>query len=916
MGGMGVTGATGPTGVGITGATGATGPVGPTGATGATGPGLSGLTTYCTLVAASATTASNESGYEMERQFTVSFANGVANQKFDLYFTGQFDGIIEVNLTCGYYYSDGIGEIIQRFTFGGSSTGTVWSNASRCIEALGNTPNELAISGITWDSVNSRWRIQIIHRTTNGNNIFLLVKGFAQDSTTQGAFQSMGVSAVYTTDTTVWPAPTVQSGVTGITAGEVVYTASNTTLTGSSYLTFDGLSIHTGGMDAGFSQNTPNNSATIRNFYFPRTADLQNGWFQDYQDEFAYIASWATSVSVSPTPDGGSGVAVLFQDNASSIEYNAGDTISSIVLTIDCSNAPIPVRSNQLFAIGLTYRSDNGAGGNPTNVLIENWDTVTSAWVTVYNAATTVGNGYASWVSPLWAALVDTGYTIVKCRITMTMNNPLPTNFRLQRVILYHPTCPWDTFHLSIGGGSLYGNLVLAASAQITSVGQNITLAPASGKNVVLSGMTFPNTLGTSGYVLSTNGAGVLSWSAPGAGPTGPTGATGPVGPTGPTGTTGGTGITGATGPTGVGVAGASGATGPVGPTGPTGTAGGDGAVGSTGATGPTGVGVTGATGATGPVGSTGPTGTAGGDGAVGVTGATGPTGVGVTGATGATGPVGSTGPTGTTGGTGVGTGATGPTGVGVTGATGVTGPVGPTGPTGTAGVTGSSHRPDRHWRHRRDGSDRPGWTHWPDRHRGQRWDGWSDRSHRPDWRWHYRRDGGDRPGWTHGSDRHHGRHGRYRSHRPDRHWRYRRDGSDRPRWTHRPDWHPGQRWDGWSDRSHRPDWRWHYRRDGGHRPGGTYGSDRHCGQRWGGWRYRSHRADRRWCYRGHWCDRAHGLDRHDGSDWGHWSWTFGTDEELRPGCRVSHDGNELVRLRHGAAALHELPRLGQLSEV
>ena len=112
----------------------------------------------------------------MEQQFTVTFADGVANQKYDLYFTGQFDGVLEVYMSCGYYTSDGIGEVIQRFTFGGSATGTVWSSAERCVEALGNTPDELAISGISWDATNGRWRIQIVHRTSNGNNTFLIVR--------------------------------------------------------------------------------------------------------------------------------------------------------------------------------------------------------------------------------------------------------------------------------------------------------------------------------------------------------------------------------------------------------------------------------------------------------------------------------------------------------------------------------------------------------------------------------------------------------------------------------------------------------------------------------------------------------------------------------------------------------------------
>jgi len=208
--------------------------------------------------------------------------------------------------------------------------------------------------------------------------------------------------------------------------------------------------------------------------------------------------------------------------------------------------------------------------------------------------------------------------------------------------------------------------------------------------------LTLPTTAGSSNQLLSTNGAGVLSWVNPG------TGATGPTGPTGPTGlgATGATGLTGPTGPTGLGATGATGATGLTGPTGPTGLRGATGSTGATGATGltgptgPTGLGATGATGLTGPTGPTG-LGATGATGATGLTGPTGPTGLrgatGSTGATGATGLTGPTGPTGlgATGATGL-TGPTGPTGFGATGATGATGLTGPTGPTGL-GATGAT---------------------------------------------------------------------------------------------------------------------------------------------------------------------------------------------------------------------------------
>ncbi len=62
---------------------------------------------------------------------------------------------------------------------------------------------------------------------------------------------------------------------------------------------------------------------------------------------------------------------------------------------------------------------------------------------------------------------------------------------------------------------------------------------------------TWPNTEGTSGQGLVTDGAGHLSWGTGAVGATGPTGATGVAGATGPTGPTGATGVTGATGLTG-----------------------------------------------------------------------------------------------------------------------------------------------------------------------------------------------------------------------------------------------------------------------------------------------------------------------------------------------------------------------------
>ncbi len=149
------------------------------------------------------------------------------------------------------------------------------------------------------------------------------------------------------------------------------------------------------------------------------------------------------------------------------------------------------------------------------------------------------------------------------------------------------------------------GSLVFSnnSNSRTVTINSGITSATYS--------LTLPTAQGAASTVLSNNGSGVLSWVAPGSGPTGATGPTGVTGAAGADGTNGSAGATGATGPTGV--------------TGTAGSNGSNGAAGATGATGPTGVtGANGSNGVTGATGATGVTGAAGTNGATGATGADG----------------------------------------------------------------------------------------------------------------------------------------------------------------------------------------------------------------------------------------------------------------------------------------------------
>ena len=180
----------------------------------------------------------------------------------------------------------------------------------------------------------------------------------------------------------------------------------------------------------------------------------------------------------------------------------------------------------------------------------------------------------------------------------------------------------------------------------ITQPASSATLTISDGKTIAFpQSLSFPNSAGTSSFVLSTNGAGTLAWVSPNSGPQGPQGVSGPQGPQGPSGVDG---VTGPQGPQGVtGPQGPSGVNGVTGPQGPQGATGPQGPWGATGVTGPQGPqGVTGPQGPQGVTGPQGPQGVTGPQGPQGVAGPQGPQGVvGVTGPQGPQGVVGPQGP-------------------------------------------------------------------------------------------------------------------------------------------------------------------------------------------------------------------------------------------------------------------------------
>jgi hypothetical protein len=147
-----------------------------------------------------------------ERLFTIpAFPNGVANQKVDLYWTAAFWGYMEIEITGSYTHQNMTGVLTKSFTLGLNTSNSIVHNESWYSNVGGLTAGNFAISDVTWDSTNSRYRIQIVHRVSTGNTVRLKLRCLGDSAAITDTFMSgTSVSAIYTTDTTAFDMPVKQ----------------------------------------------------------------------------------------------------------------------------------------------------------------------------------------------------------------------------------------------------------------------------------------------------------------------------------------------------------------------------------------------------------------------------------------------------------------------------------------------------------------------------------------------------------------------------------------------------------------------------------------------------------------------------------------------------------------------------------
>lgn len=140
----------------------------------------------------------NTNGYYEKVFYVPSFPNGTSNLAVDVILGNtSFLGNIELEVTGGYEYQNTIGKLTKLFAVGFNPGNTVFTNESRTSEAMGSTPDNIAIGEVEWDTVNTRYRIPISHLVTTQNSYTVKVRLFGHNGTAANIKTYLGISGQY-----------------------------------------------------------------------------------------------------------------------------------------------------------------------------------------------------------------------------------------------------------------------------------------------------------------------------------------------------------------------------------------------------------------------------------------------------------------------------------------------------------------------------------------------------------------------------------------------------------------------------------------------------------------------------------------------------------------------------------------------
>lgn len=155
-----------------------------------------------------------QTGYSFLKELgTVTFAAATANQKIDIEFPKEpLHGVIQIELSSYYGVANYTGNIVYRASLHASDvSGTIHSFFPRYVEATGHLAKYVALSPLRFDSVKQKFilSIALLRGDLAAALLGITMTGQSLTTSSRTSMMKATVSAVYTTNTDVYPLPLV-----------------------------------------------------------------------------------------------------------------------------------------------------------------------------------------------------------------------------------------------------------------------------------------------------------------------------------------------------------------------------------------------------------------------------------------------------------------------------------------------------------------------------------------------------------------------------------------------------------------------------------------------------------------------------------------------------------------------------------
>ena len=129
-----------------------------------------------------------------------NFANGVANQNFDIQFGNtSFWGYIEVEITGAYTNQNTPGKLTKLYAVG-TNPSTIYTNESRVSDSLGFIKDNISLGDFRYDNTtgSETFAIRVSHIRSSGNPYNIKVKAFTHGNGANTILNNLTMSSVYT----------------------------------------------------------------------------------------------------------------------------------------------------------------------------------------------------------------------------------------------------------------------------------------------------------------------------------------------------------------------------------------------------------------------------------------------------------------------------------------------------------------------------------------------------------------------------------------------------------------------------------------------------------------------------------------------------------------------------------------------